>query len=138
MLKVRPLLNQAFCFLSFPTAPKNVLSMSEQLTPSDKFLSLLEPCSEEFWWFVTPEVQVMALPASAKEVHILNIVCAGGEQRYKSEALHKLGQLADITQCRVVTSVDLSEVSWYGQHGFVWFRGNSKDVLVRRPQVSTP
>jgi hypothetical protein len=112
--------------------------MSEQLTPSDKFFRLLEPWVDEFYAFVTPEVKIMALRHSAKEVYIASIVCSVGEQGYKSEALHKLEQLADIAQCRIVVSVDLSEANWYGQHGFVWFRGNSKNVLVRRPQVSTP
>ena len=111
--------------------------MPEQLTPSEKFFRLLEPWSEDDRAFLTPEVQIVALSHSGKEVYTAEIVSSVGGQDYKSEALHKLGQLADLTQCRLVVCVDIADASWYGEYGFVWYRGNSKDVLVRRPQVSS-
>ncbi|RAK69901.1 hypothetical protein [Hymenobacter edaphi] len=112
--------------------------MPEQLTPSACFFRLLESWSEEdFGASVTPEVRITALPNSDKEVFIADIVSSTDGQGYESEALQKLGQLADAAHCRLVVFVDTQEVSWYGQHGFVWYRGNSKNVLVRRPQAGT-
>lgn len=109
--------------------------MPEQLTPSEHFFQLLAPWSEDNQAFLTPEVQIKAFSHWGKEVYVAEIRSALEEQEYKSEALHKLGQLADITYCRVVVWVDPAEASYYEEHGFVWYRGNGKEVRVRRPQV---
>lgn len=111
--------------------------MTELLTPAEKLRSFLGPWSEDDCALVTAGAWVQAHAQTEKLIFIERLMCTVPGQNECSEALEKLCRLADAAQCSLLVLATPAEESWYSRCGFVWYRGNTKDVRVRRPQVHT-
>jgi hypothetical protein len=111
--------------------------MTELLTPAEKLWRFLEPWSEDDCAFVTADVWIQAHAQTDKLIFIIRLVCTVPGKNECSDALGKLCRLADLAYCSLLVLTTPAEESWYGHYGFVWYRGNTKDVWIRRPQAHT-
>lgn len=109
--------------------------MTEPLTPVDKLFSFLKHWSQDYGTLLTPDVWLRAHAQTEKTIFIEELVSIVEGQNDFSEALEKLCWLADITQCSLVVLTTSANESFYSRFGFVWYRGNTKDVWKRRPQT---
>jgi hypothetical protein len=112
-----------------------LLGMTELLTPAEKLWRYLAPWSADDCAFLTPNVRLQAHAQTGTVVFVERLVGTMPGHNDCSEALEKLCRLADAAHCSLLVLATPAEERWYGRYGFVWYRGHTKDVRVRRPQV---